>query len=174
MVDATRAFAGRAAFEDDFTLVLVGRDAGAPRRPMSVALALALLLAVLIGLSLGTLGSGGSIITMPVLVYVADPAHAAVAMSLVVVGTTAAVGSSCCRAAGDSQAGRRDLRRDRRGRRLRGRQAHAPGAGDALMAIFAALMLLAGWRMLTPGATAAPPGRAACPAARAWRSRSAC
>jgi hypothetical protein len=61
---------------------------------VTVALALALLLAVLIGVSLGTLGSGGSIITMPVLVYVAGvPAHDAVAMSLVIVGTTAAIGS---------------------------------------------------------------------------------
>jgi hypothetical protein len=49
---------------------------------------------VLIGVSLGTIGSGGSVVTVPVLVYVARiPAHTAVGMSLVIVGTTAAVGS---------------------------------------------------------------------------------
>ena len=96
---------------------------------MSAALALALLLAVLIGVSLGTLGSGGSIITMPVLVYVAGiPAHTAVGMSLVIVGTTAAAGSVPAVAQrGIPQAGRRDLRGHGRGRRLRGGQAHAPG-----------------------------------------------
>ena len=46
-------------------------------------------LSVLIGVSLGLLGGGGSILTVPILVYVfALPAHQAVATSLVVVGTT--------------------------------------------------------------------------------------
>jgi uncharacterized membrane protein YfcA len=51
-------------------------------------------LAVLIGASLGVLGGGGSIITMPVLVYVAgvDPKKAVV-MSLAIVGGTSLVGS---------------------------------------------------------------------------------
>lgn len=54
----------------------------------------ALLLALLIGLSLGLLGSGGSIITLPVMVYIAGiPVSQAVGMSLVVVGGTSAVGS---------------------------------------------------------------------------------
>ena len=54
----------------------------------------ALALAVLIGLSLGLLGSGGSIITLPVLVYVAKvPAPQAVGMSLVIVGGTSALGT---------------------------------------------------------------------------------
>ena len=54
----------------------------------------ALALAALVGLSLGLLGSGGSIITLPVLVYVMGvPAHTAVAMSLVVVGALALVGA---------------------------------------------------------------------------------
>ena len=54
----------------------------------------ALLLASLIGLSLGLLGSGGSIITLPVMVYIAGiPVSQAVGMSLVVVGGTSAVGS---------------------------------------------------------------------------------
>jgi uncharacterized membrane protein YfcA len=57
-------------------------------------LALSLVLAALIGLSLGLLGSGGSIVTLPVLVYVARvPAHEAVGMSLLIVGATSALGS---------------------------------------------------------------------------------
>ncbi len=61
---------------------------------MTFSLALALLLASFIGLSLGLLGSGGSIITLPVMVYIAGiPVSQAVGMSLVVVGGTSAVGS---------------------------------------------------------------------------------
>ena len=55
---------------------------------------LALVLALAIGVSLGLLGGGGSIITLPVLVYVAKvPASQAVGMSLAVVGGTTLVGS---------------------------------------------------------------------------------
>lgn len=51
-----------------------------------------LLLALAIGVSLGLLGGGGSILTVPVVHYVFDvPAHDAIAMSLVVVGVTSAV-----------------------------------------------------------------------------------
>jgi uncharacterized protein len=51
-------------------------------------------LAVLIGVALGMLGGGGSILTVPVFVYVMgfDP-KAAIAMSLPVVGTTSLVGA---------------------------------------------------------------------------------
>ncbi len=51
------------------------------------------LFAILIGLALGTLGGGGSILTVPVLVYVLgfEP-KLAIAMSLPVVGTAALVG----------------------------------------------------------------------------------
>ncbi|MHA3771479.1 sulfite exporter TauE/SafE family protein [Verrucomicrobiota bacterium sgz303538] len=53
----------------------------------------ALLLGAGIGVSLGVLGGGGSIITLPVLVYaVGVPAVQAVGMSLAVVGTTSLVG----------------------------------------------------------------------------------
>ena len=53
----------------------------------------ALLLGAGIGISLGVLGGGGSIITLPVLVYAAGvPATEAVGMSLAVVGTTSLVG----------------------------------------------------------------------------------
>ncbi|MEU5724585.1 sulfite exporter TauE/SafE family protein [Micromonospora sp. NPDC047738] len=49
-------------------------------------------LAVLIGVSLGLLGGGGSILAVPLLVYVAgQPAKEAIATSLLVVGATSAV-----------------------------------------------------------------------------------
>jgi uncharacterized protein len=50
--------------------------------------------AIIIGLSLGLLGSGGSIITMPLLLYVVgEPEKLAIAESLLVVGSIASVGS---------------------------------------------------------------------------------
>ena len=53
----------------------------------------ALLLAGLIGVSLGALGSGGSIVTLPILVYVAGvPPKAAVGMSMAIVGGTSFLG----------------------------------------------------------------------------------
>lgn len=52
-------------------------------------LILGIALSVLVGVSLGLLGGGGSILTVPILVYVLKlPAHEAIAMSLLVVGTT--------------------------------------------------------------------------------------
>lgn len=55
---------------------------------------LAVALAVLVGLSLGLLGGGGSILTVPLLVYVAGvEAKVAIATSLLVVGVTSAVGA---------------------------------------------------------------------------------
>lgn len=51
-------------------------------------------LALLVGLSLGLLGGGGSIITVPIFVYILDiEAKAAIAMSLAVVGGTSLVGA---------------------------------------------------------------------------------
>jgi len=57
-------------------------------------LALTLAAAVLVGVALGALGGGGSILTVPILVYLAglDAKHA-IAMSLFVVGVTSAVGA---------------------------------------------------------------------------------
>ena len=55
-------------------------------------IALAVVLAVLVGVSLGLLGGGGSILAVPLLVYVAGmDAKEAIATSLLVVGTTSAV-----------------------------------------------------------------------------------
>lgn len=55
---------------------------------------LAIPLGIVIGLSLGALGGGGSILTVPALVYVlGESAGTATAGSLVIVGTTALVGA---------------------------------------------------------------------------------
>ncbi|WP_027661292.1 sulfite exporter TauE/SafE family protein [Salinispora fenicalii] len=60
---------------------------------MTVSLTLTVGLAVLIGLSLGLLGGGGSIFAVPLLVYVASlPAKEAIATSLLVVGVTSVIG----------------------------------------------------------------------------------
>ncbi|MBM0228462.1 MULTISPECIES: sulfite exporter TauE/SafE family protein [Micromonospora] len=60
---------------------------------MTASILLTVGLAVLIGISLGLLGGGGSILAVPLLVYVADlPAKEAIATSLLVVGATSAVG----------------------------------------------------------------------------------
>ncbi len=60
---------------------------------MSFAFALTIALAVGIGVSLGLIGGGGSILAVPLLVYVAGlPATEAIAMSLLVVGITSGVG----------------------------------------------------------------------------------
>jgi uncharacterized membrane protein YfcA len=57
-------------------------------------IALAVSLAVLVGVSLGLLGGGGSILTVPLLAYVAGlDAKQAIATSLLVVGVTSAVGA---------------------------------------------------------------------------------
>jgi uncharacterized protein len=59
---------------------------------MTLTLVLVLALSVVIGLSLGVLGGGGSILTVPILVYVAGfEAKEAIAASLFVVGVTSAV-----------------------------------------------------------------------------------
>ncbi|WP_169944368.1 sulfite exporter TauE/SafE family protein [Microbispora sp. H11081] len=64
--------------------------------------ALTLAGAVVVGLTLGLFGGGGSILTVPLLVYVAGvPAASAIAMSLFVVGVTSVVG-----AVGHARAGR--------------------------------------------------------------------
>ncbi len=60
---------------------------------MTPGIAVALAAAVAIGLALGLLGGGGSILTVPILVYLAgvEP-KTAIAMSLAIVGASAAVG----------------------------------------------------------------------------------
>lgn len=61
---------------------------------MSAHILIGLILSAGIGLSLGLIGGGGSIITVPVLVYVMGvDAHQAIGMSLAVVGATSLVGA---------------------------------------------------------------------------------
>ena len=69
--------------------------------PLTLATAAALLLSGLIGLSLGLLGGGGSILALPVLVFVGrvDPRQA-VAMSLAIVGATSLTASLLHRRSG--------------------------------------------------------------------------
>lgn len=59
---------------------------------MDLVLVGTLLLAVIVGISLGLLGGGGSILTVPILTYVVGmDAQEAIAASLFIVGTTSAV-----------------------------------------------------------------------------------
>jgi uncharacterized protein len=129
-------------------------------------LAVALILATLIGLSLGLLGSGGSIVTLPVLVYVARvPAHEAVGMSLLVVGGASALGSLIKLRRGDF-----DLRAGFFfavsgivGAFIGSKFTHVVSA-RVLLLCFGALMLVTGVRMLF-GNEVAYPGRKC----RPWR-----
>lgn len=113
----------------------------------------ALGLAALIGLSLGLLGGGGSILAVPVLVYVAgqEPA-AAVATSLAVVGATSLIA-----ALDHARVGRVDLGAAV-GFGLTGALGAVAGARltplvppRTLLLLFALLMLVVGSLMLRPG-----------------------
>ncbi len=62
---------------------------------MSPQFLFGMVLSMGIGVSLGLIGGGGSIVTVPVLIYVLGVApHEAVAMSLAVVGTTSLIGAA--------------------------------------------------------------------------------
>jgi uncharacterized membrane protein YfcA len=120
-------------------------------------------LGLVIGLSLGLLGGGGSILTVPALVYVIGlPVAEATGTSLAIVGTTALIG-----AAGHYRAGRVDVRAalgfglasmvGAVGGSLLGKRVD----GELLLALFALLMIAAGLAMLRgkqTGAAARPPG----------------
>ena len=111
---------------------------------------LALVLAALIGLSLGLLGSGGSIITLPVLVYVAKvPTPQAVGMSLVIVGGTSALGAllSLRQGAFDWRAAASFSVSGMGGAFLGAKFTHLI-SGPVLMFLFGALMLVVGTRLL--------------------------
>lgn len=73
---------------------------------MSVALLLAVLAGGLIGLSLGALGGGGSILAVPVLLALGQTATQATTGSLVVVGVTSLAGAVTARRAGNVLLGR--------------------------------------------------------------------
>jgi uncharacterized protein len=133
---------------------------------MSLGLVFALSLATLIGISLGLLGSGGSIVTLPVLVYVAGiPAQRAVGMSLVIVGGTSVLGALL-----NLRRGSFDLRASvffalsgAVGAFVGARFIHLVSA-PVLMLMFGTLMLAAGVRMLRGNHLGATPGQC-----RPWR-----
>ncbi|AKU92449.1 sulfite exporter TauE/SafE family protein [Vulgatibacter incomptus] len=121
-------------------------------------LLLALALSFLVGGSLGLLGGGGSILTMPILLYVLGmEAHQAIGMSLIVVGATSAAA----------------LVAHARGGRVRWRTGLLFGAtsmasaflagrasqhvsGKALILAFGAMMLITGLAMMRKRREAAP------------------
>lgn len=120
-----------------------------------------LLLGLLIGVTLGLLGGGGSILTVPVFVYVLGfDAKEAIAMSLAVVGATSLFG-----AAGHWRAGNVNLRVAlifgvvaMVGTYL-GARLSVFMSGAAQMALFAAVMLLAAFFMFRKRRPAASSGR---------------
>jgi uncharacterized membrane protein YfcA len=66
----------------------------AKKKDARLQLWLAILLIAVMGLILGLLGGGGSILTLPILVYVLGvEAHAAISLSLILVGSTALIGA---------------------------------------------------------------------------------
>ncbi|MGB3186467.1 MAG: sulfite exporter TauE/SafE family protein [Ornithinimicrobium sp.] len=126
---------------------------------MTSMLALTLGLAVLVGVTLGLLGGGGSILTVPLLVYVAGmETKEAIATSLLVVGVTSAVG-----AISHARAGRVQWRTGlvfgvagMTGAYAGGRVAEfIPGQwlliGFAVMMVATALAMLRGRREIDPG-----------------------
>jgi len=138
---------------------------------MAPHLLIAVALSTLIGVSLGLLGGGGSILAVPLLVYVARvDAHTAIEMSLAVVGATSLVGALV-----HARAGRVDLRAGAGfgvagmiGAPLGARASHAV-AGPTLLLLFALLMIGVGGLMLRNGPLVAspisrPPRRVAVPA----------
>lgn len=112
----------------------------------------AILGAIAIGVSLGLTGSGGSILTLPVLVYLAGvPPAEAVGLSLFVVGAAAAAGAVQRARAGDFHP------RAAMMFGLAGMVGAAVGSrftamvpGEVLMGSFALLMLTVAVRMLRP------------------------
>jgi uncharacterized protein len=123
-------------------------------------IALGLALAALIGISLGVLGGGGSILTVPIFVYVLGfEAKEAIAMSLAVVGATSAFG-----AVGHWRAGNVNARVAlvfggvaMAGTYLGARLA-VYFSGAAQLVLFAAVMLLAAFFMFRDRTPAPPPG----------------
>lgn len=122
-----------------------------------MTLLLAALAGALIGLSLGALGGGGSILAVPVLVYLLDQSPAqATTGSLVVVGVTAAIGAVAAGRAGNVLVWRGlAFGVVAIGGAAAGARASSLVSEDVLLASFAALMLVVGgvmaWRQLRSG-----------------------
>ncbi|WP_328529943.1 sulfite exporter TauE/SafE family protein [Nocardioides sp. NBC_00368] len=117
-----------------------------------MTLVLAVAAGALIGLSLGALGGGGSILAVPVLVYLLDQSPAqATTGSLVVVGLTSLIGAIAAHRAGNVLLGRGLVfGLVAIGGAVAGAEASSRVSEDVLLAAFAALMLLVGgmlaWR----------------------------
>ena len=108
-------------------------------------------LGFLIGLSLGALGGGGSILAVPVLVYGAGPdPRAATATSLLLVGVAALVGMGSHLRAGRVRVGTGiAFGGTGIGGSLAGSALNRRMDPDLLLLGFAGLVLVAAWRMLT-------------------------
>lgn len=113
-------------------------------------MAVAALLSVVMGVTLGLLGGGGSIMTLPILVYLLGiPTKSAVATSLLVVGSTSLLGLALHARAGNVQwkVGSVFAAFAMGGAFLGGLVANYI-AGGVLLALFTALMLTTGVAML--------------------------
>jgi uncharacterized membrane protein YfcA len=116
---------------------------------------------LLIGLSLGALGGGGSILTVPALVYVlGQSAHGATTASLVIVGVTSLAGMAAHARAGRVRFGS-GLIFGGLGTvgSLAGARLSAGVNSDVLLAAFAVLVLIAAGAMLARAAGAGRPRR---------------
>jgi uncharacterized membrane protein YfcA len=117
---------------------------------MSFQLLIAIALSTVVGVSLGLLGGGGSILAVPLLVYVAGvDVHLAIGMSLAIVGATSLVGALV-----HARGGRVDLRAAALfgvagmiGAPAGAQASHAV-SHRALLLLFAALMIVVGGLML--------------------------
>ena len=129
----------------------------APGGARGVSLALALVAGALIGLSLGSLGGGGSILAVPVLLALGQTATQATTGSLVIVGVTSLAGAVTAYRAGNVLLARGlTFGAVATGGAVVGARASAAVPEPVLMAAFAVLMLVVAGLM----------------AARQWRSRS--
>lgn len=122
-----------------------------------MTLLLAAAAGALIGLSLGALGGGGSILAVPVLIYLLDQSPAqATTGSLVVVGLTSLIGAAAAHREGNVLLGRGFVfGLVATGGAVLGAAAPSRVPEDLLLAAFAALMLLVGvmlaWRQVRHG-----------------------
>lgn len=133
-------------------------------------LLLGLVLAVLMGGTLGLLGGGGSILTVPILVYALDyGAKEAIAMSLAVVGVTSVFGLTGHWRAGNVDArialvfGGVAMAATYAGARL---AAHVSGSTQLLL--FAGVMLVAAYFMLRDRSVSPRLGRGGGPSGARW------
>lgn len=122
-----------------------------------MTLTLAVAAGAIIGLSLGALGGGGSILAVPVLIYLLDQtATEATTGSLDVVGVTSLIGAITAHRAGNVLLGRGLVfGLVATGGAVLGAAASSQVSEDVLLGAFAALMLLVGgmlaWRQLRHG-----------------------